>query len=903
VLVGVTTDIYSQRSCGWAIAIQKIENNPIAKSRRVQIEKEINRDLARNVDNRTELFRIPVVVHIVMSNPHSISDERVNSQIDVLNQDFSATNSDLENVPEVFKEYIGNSHFEFYLAPEGSDCNGIIRRTSNVECFTEEGGTADDIKRTIDGGSDPIDPEHILNIWVGNLCGADRGYTQPLGGNILTDGIVIDYAFFGLNSGSTNYDLGRTTTHEVGHYFNLQHIWGADDCTSSCNDSDGIDDTPNQDDCNQGCPTFPHFSCSDSQNGDMFMNFMDYVYDDCMHMFTEGQAAKMRCVLSTARIGLLEYVSIPEVDITITKLPTCLEDNAEVTAIVDCGGVPPYTFLWSNGETTQTISDLGAGTYTVTVTDANGQSTEASVVIEEEIIVPYGTTWSEVSWEKVIEEYDLDPNELKNRSVYVHSHVGIDVDYTFTNVTFSFNDEEFYHGKFAIKSDIEVAFYGNDGTDKSKLQGCGGEWGGITLYNSSTLTIHDAKILDAFIGIFNSHGEFHANDIVIRGFGLNESNFLQNGIYAQGNSECDLSNYDISNYYAGIRLLSNSTYPIFIGGKMENVKMGMILVGTPAMVIDQDISPTAKSLFIYKGSGSVIGLCKMNSGRIGLESEFSKNLSIYKNEINNVKEAIRLRECSNSEIINNWNIGASEYGVRTYGSNELIVRDNIIGINGSSQNRSAAVQLISDKASIVSNNSISVDNSSYGIETIGCSDDNIINNIISYTTQSQNPNHDRIAAIHTIGSTWELFKKNTINGVPNVNAMASQNSNSNTYECNEIYGLPDFGFYVGDNSEFQDMLGNKFHDCSTDLMIRSRVGPQWHHGNEFHNGYCYATALNDSELENSYFYVNSTYTDHMPAFPNPGNEKWFIDETNVVDEDHCGGEGGEKMVFNQYCPK
>jgi hypothetical protein len=92
--------------------------------------------------------------------------------------------------------------------------------------------------------------------------------------------------------------LGRTTTHEVGHWLNLRHIW-AD--TEDCSGSDFVADTPNAAGPNYGKPTFPHISCHNGPNGDMFMNYMDYVDDDAMFMFTTQQVARMQTALNGPR--------------------------------------------------------------------------------------------------------------------------------------------------------------------------------------------------------------------------------------------------------------------------------------------------------------------------------------------------------------------------------------------------------------------------------------------------------------------------------------------------------------------------------------------------------------------------------------------------------------------------
>jgi hypothetical protein len=111
---------------------------------------------------------------------------------------------------------------------------------------------------------------------------------------------VILYSAFGSRSKCpsgtyiSSYDLGRSATHEVGHWMNLRHIWGDDG--GSCSGSDLVDDTPNQASENYGCPSFPHVSCSNS--GDMSMNYMDYTDDACMYMFSKGQQTRALAVFA-----------------------------------------------------------------------------------------------------------------------------------------------------------------------------------------------------------------------------------------------------------------------------------------------------------------------------------------------------------------------------------------------------------------------------------------------------------------------------------------------------------------------------------------------------------------------------------------------------------------------------
>jgi hypothetical protein len=129
------------------------------------------------------------------------------------------------------------------------------------------------------------------------------GYAQFPGGPPGTDGVVILNAAFGTTGTATApYNLGRSATHEVGHWLNLRHIWGD---TEDCSGTDFVDDTPNAQHPNYGKPTFPHISCTNGPNGDMFMNYMDYVDDAAMFMFTAGQVVRMQATLAGPRAPLV----------------------------------------------------------------------------------------------------------------------------------------------------------------------------------------------------------------------------------------------------------------------------------------------------------------------------------------------------------------------------------------------------------------------------------------------------------------------------------------------------------------------------------------------------------------------------------------------------------------------
>lgn len=253
--------------------------------------------------NRTAAaaITIPVVVHVVYNtSSQNIPDAQIQSQIDVLNEDYGRTNADTVNTPSVFQPYAANPNIQFVLAkrdPNGNATNGITRTTTTVTAFT----TNNYVKFDAYGGVNAWDASQYLNIWVCNLSGY-AGYATTPGQTASIDGVVISYLSFGrigtLASSSTK---GRTTTHEIGHWLGLAHTWG---WSGTCGD-DGMADTPTQEKQNSGIPTFPHVSaCSPNSNGDMFMNYMDYTDDLARNMFTSNQAAYMNGTLNGYRASL-----------------------------------------------------------------------------------------------------------------------------------------------------------------------------------------------------------------------------------------------------------------------------------------------------------------------------------------------------------------------------------------------------------------------------------------------------------------------------------------------------------------------------------------------------------------------------------------------------------------------
>ena len=256
---------------------------------------------------------IPVVIHVLWhEEADNLPEAQLLSQVEVLNEDFRFRNADRDSIPAPFRNEAGDALVEFALArrdPRGLATSGITRTWTPLASFPYDGSAAatarlDALVKSGEHGALAWPREHYLNLWVCPLGGGLLGYAQFPGGAAATDGVVVRSSAFGrTGSLAADYALGRTCTHEVGHWLDLLHVWGDDG--NACTGSDAVADTPNQGGPNLGKPVFPHASCGNAPDGDMFMNYMDYVDDAAMTMFTRGQVERMAATLAGARASLL----------------------------------------------------------------------------------------------------------------------------------------------------------------------------------------------------------------------------------------------------------------------------------------------------------------------------------------------------------------------------------------------------------------------------------------------------------------------------------------------------------------------------------------------------------------------------------------------------------------------
>lgn len=372
-------------------------------------------------------YVVPVIVHIIhggqaVGTYPNISQAQVSSQITVLNQDFAGTGLNSGNLASTGFSVVGaaNCNITFCLAQKDPDGNILpepgIERISYVSQGWSSPGSFNDMyafMSYMDGtikASSIWDPARYLNVWVSD-CNPNVGLlgyaTFPAGstlpginfaaGTSSDDGLFVWAKSFGnIGTLQPGFDLGRTATHELGHYFGLIHISGDAQCGN-----DYCNDTPPQQAQSQGCPTYPSVSCSNGPNGDMFMNFMDYSDHACMYMFSPDQNTRIQTAMANSPFrNQLTASSATLCDIPTTapvanfsvQATTCIDSATTLKSQISGNPFPTYswavipsagvTFSPSNTVPSPKIIFSTPGNYTVTMTCSNsvGSSTTSKLV-------------------------------------------------------------------------------------------------------------------------------------------------------------------------------------------------------------------------------------------------------------------------------------------------------------------------------------------------------------------------------------------------------------------------------------------------------------------------------------------------------------------------------------------
>ena len=297
----IATSVASRRSCpSEEIRANLLANDADAKARYVALENGTEKFIQARKTGRVNAdgsVDIPVVVNVLYkTSAENVSDARIAEQIAVLNADYAGTNTEASKIPSEFSGVkAGDTKVRFHLIK-------TVRKSTTKTKW----GTNDAMKKSSTGGIDATTPSSYFNIWVVGNMGGILGYaTFPESSGLWNDGVVIAAPYFGKTGATSPYNLGRTATHEVGHYLNLRHIWGDANCGS-----DLVADTPTQTGANYGKPTYPLMNtCGGVSRSVMFMNYMDYVDDAAMFMFSAGQKDRIQATVASAgpRAGLRTY--------------------------------------------------------------------------------------------------------------------------------------------------------------------------------------------------------------------------------------------------------------------------------------------------------------------------------------------------------------------------------------------------------------------------------------------------------------------------------------------------------------------------------------------------------------------------------------------------------------------
>ncbi|HEX8515337.1 MAG TPA: M43 family zinc metalloprotease [Bacteroidia bacterium] len=235
------------------------------------------------------IYKIPVVFHIIHQNgPENISDAQIHDQMRILNEDFRKMNSDISAVVPAFTGTTADSEIEFELArkdPNGNCTNGIDRIFSDETNIGDESSKLNYWPRS-----------KYLNVWVVKTItsgAAGYAYLPGTAWPTNTDGIIILSTYIG-SIGTGMPQRSRALTHEIGHFLNLQHVWGNSNSPGVACGDDNVTDTP---------VTKGHTTCNLTDATctpgvvENVQNFMEYSY--CSNMFTPGQKTRMRAALNS----------------------------------------------------------------------------------------------------------------------------------------------------------------------------------------------------------------------------------------------------------------------------------------------------------------------------------------------------------------------------------------------------------------------------------------------------------------------------------------------------------------------------------------------------------------------------------------------------------------------------
>ncbi len=391
---------------------QQLQDHPEILEREAAFNLTAAQRLASMAKIEDGVLVIPVVFHVIHDyGPENISDDQIFDAMENINADFSATNADFgATIPE-FQDIATDCQIEFRLAGRelSGTCSEGITRTASMRTYNGN----DNAK--LNGWQSG----KYLNIWVvKSLPAGTAAYayypTSIVGMMATVDGIICRYDYVGTIGTSGSY-AAHVLSHEIGHYLNLQHVWGNSNAPGVACGDDMVPDTPMTEgwtSCNIAGNT-----CGGSV--DNVQNHMEYSY--CSTMFSVGQKNRMYAALESEDAmrnnlwteenllitgttdGYDNGICVPTADFYASQRYICEGESVTFHDVSYNGDVTSrnWSFPGASPETSTdqdpvvTYSTPGWHTVTLTASNASGSGTKTfeTYLFVAPSIAPYDRTY------------------------------------------------------------------------------------------------------------------------------------------------------------------------------------------------------------------------------------------------------------------------------------------------------------------------------------------------------------------------------------------------------------------------------------------------------------------------------------------------------------------------------